>query len=79
MSRNGVYTDITPRNWSQAVEGFELNYDFMHTYYLYGSYISYNYCHWLMQIIVFSVKFQCFPKKVDWWGGKICAKCSKTA
>ena len=34
MSSNGVYTDIThPHNWAQAVESFELNYDFMHMYY----------------------------------------------
>ena len=33
MSSNVVYTDITPHNWTQAVESFELNYDFMHIYY----------------------------------------------
>ena len=33
MSSNGIYTDITPDNWAQAVESFELNYDFMHMYY----------------------------------------------
>ena len=30
---NGVYTDITPHSCAQAVESFELNYDFMHMYY----------------------------------------------
>ena len=33
MSSNGVYTDITPNNWAQAVESFELNYYLMHMYY----------------------------------------------
>ena len=33
VSINGAYTDITPHNWAQAVESFELNYDFMHMYY----------------------------------------------
>ena len=33
MSSNGVYNDITPDNWAQAVESFELNYDFMHMHY----------------------------------------------
>ena len=33
MSSNGIYTHITPHNWAQAVEIFELNYDFMHMYY----------------------------------------------
>ena len=33
MSSNVAYTDITPHNWTQAVESFELNYDFMHMYY----------------------------------------------
>ena len=28
-----MYTDIAPHNWAQAVESFELNYDFMHMYY----------------------------------------------
>ena len=28
-----MYTDITPHNWAQAVESFELNYDCMHMYY----------------------------------------------
>ena len=33
MSSNDLYTDITPDNWAQAVERFELNYDFMHMCY----------------------------------------------
>ena len=33
MSRNGVYTDITPHNWAPAVESFELNYVFMYMHY----------------------------------------------
>ena len=33
MSSNDVYTDITPHNLPEAVESFELNYDFMHMYY----------------------------------------------
>ena len=30
MSSNGVYTDVTPHYWTQAVESFGLKYDFMH-------------------------------------------------
>ena len=33
MSSNGMYTDITPQNWTQAVESFELYCGFMHMYY----------------------------------------------
>ena len=33
MSSNGVYIDITAHDWAQAVESFELDYDFMHIYY----------------------------------------------
>ena len=32
MSSNGVYSDITPNCWAQAVESFELNFEFMHIY-----------------------------------------------
>ena len=30
MSSKDIYTDITHHNWAQAVESFELIYDFMH-------------------------------------------------
>ena len=33
MSSKDIYTDITHHNWAQAVEGFELIYDFKHIYY----------------------------------------------
>ena len=33
MLSNVVYTDITPHNWAQAVENFELDYNFMHMSY----------------------------------------------
>ena len=28
-----MYYYYTPHNWAQAVQSFELNYDFMHMYY----------------------------------------------
>ena len=31
VSSNGIYSDIKPHNWAQAVESLDLNYDFMHT------------------------------------------------
>ena len=37
-------------------------------------FISQDYCQWLIQTIVFSVKFKGFPNGVDWWGGAIWAK-----
>ena len=46
---------------------------------LYVPHISQNYCQWVMQMIVFPVKFQGFRNNFNYWGGTVWLKCPKTA